>query len=350
MQPTGRNAVATPMLEASAGPLPIPRHDNADPLFVLLNAASGHGDAAIAERTIRNVLESAGRRHELVVVTDPRAMRETAEHVTALGIEQRGAIVAAGGDGTINAVLQAAHRSGRPFGVIPQGTFNYFGRTHGISEDTEAAARGLLDAVIRPIQFGLVNDRVFLVNASLGLYPDLLERREDDKRKFGRSRLVAWWSGLATLLREHRQLVIDIAHEDHAEATGDIVRTTTLFVGNNVLQLQSIGIAEAEVVEHGELAAIVLRPVGPLAMLGIALRGAMGSLGDSDDVRSFGLTRMTVRPWLRYGRRRVKVATDGEVTTLATPLVFRVSPIALPLLVPRRDADTELDAGDGSIA
>ena len=338
------------MLDASTGPLPIPRHSSTDPLFVLLNAASGHGDAAITERTIRDVLEFAGRRHELLVVTDPHAMRETAEHVTTLGVEQRGAIIAAGGDGTVNSVLQAAHRSGRPFGVIPQGTFNYFGRTHGIPEDTEGAACALLDAVIRPIQFGLVNDRVFLVNASLGLYPELLERREDDKRKFGRSRLVAWWSGLATLLREHRQLVIDIAREDHAKATGETVRTTTLFVGNNVLQLQSIGIAEAEVVEQRELAAIVLRPVGPLAMLGIAIRGAMGSLSESDDIRSFGFTRMTVRPWLRYGRRRMKVATDGEVTTLATPLVFRVSPITLPLLVPRRDPDTELDDSDGSIA
>lgn len=336
------------MLAAAANPLPtpIPRHDNTDPLFVLLNAASGHGDAAIAERTIRKVLESAGRRHVLSVVTDPRAMCETAEHLNTLAVEQRGAIVAAGGDGTINAVLQAAHRSGRPFGVIPQGTFNFFGRTHGISEDTEAAARGLLDAVVRPIQFGLINDRVFLVNASLGLYPELLERREDDKQKFGRNRLVAWLSGLATLLREHRQLVIDVAREDHAKATGETVRTTTLFVGNNVLQLQSIGIAEAEVVERGELAAIVLRPVGPLAMLGIAIRGAMGTLGESDDVESFGVTRMTVRPWLRYGRRRIKVATDGEVTTIATPLLFRVSPIPLPLLVPRRAPSTEIDPAE----
>ncbi len=93
----------------------------------------------------------------------------------------------------------------------------------------------------------------------------------------------------------------------------------------------------------------MLRPAGPLAMLGIALRGALGSLSDSDDVRSFGLTRMTVRPWLRYGRRRIKVATDGEVTMLATPLVFRVSPVSLSLLVPRRGADTDLDEVEGLI-
>ena len=324
------------VFETGTDPAADPLLGDTDPLFMVLNAGSGHGDAQLAERAIRDALQSARRRYELMIVTDPSALPETAARAAALSEEHRGAVIAAGGDGTINTVLQATYRTGRPFGVIPQGTFNYFGRTHGIPEDPAAATRALLDAVIQPIQFGLVNDRVFLVNASLGLYPELLERREQDTQKFGRSRLVAWWSGLATLLREHRQLIIDIEHKDHASSAGGTVRTTTLFAGNNALQLQSIGIAEADVVEHGELAAIVLRRVGLLGMLGIALRGAMGQLGDSDDVRSFGFTQMTVRPWIRYGRRRIKVATDGEVTALETPLVFRVSPAPLPLLVPRR--------------
>ena len=51
------------------------------------------------------------------------------------------------------------------------------------------------------MQVGLLNDRPFLVNASLGLYPQLLEDREAFKQKFGRSRLVALWSGLVTLMR-----------------------------------------------------------------------------------------------------------------------------------------------------
>ena len=203
-------------------------------------------------------------------------------------------------------------------------------------EDPAAATRALLDAEILPIQIGLVNERVFLVNASLGLYPDLLERREEDTRRFGRHRVVAWWSGLATLLREHRQLVIDIEHEDHAVGGARRVRTTTLFAGNNALQLESIGIAEAEALGRGELVASVLRPMGPLGMLGIALRGALGKLGDSADVRSFGFTQMTVRPWLPYGRRSIRVATDGEVTMLTTPLRFRVSSTRVPLLVPRQ--------------
>jgi diacylglycerol kinase family enzyme len=141
---------------------------------------------------------------------------------------------------------------------------------------------------------------------------------------------------LTTLLREHRQLVIDIDHEDHAVGVARRVRTTTLFVGNNALQLESVGISAAETLARGELMAGVLRPMGPIGMLLMALSGALGRLGDSADVRSFGFTRMSVRPWLPYGRRRIKVATDGEVIVLATPLVFRVAPTRVPLLVPRK--------------
>ena len=53
----------------------------------------------------------------------------------------------------------------------------------------------------KPVQVAGVNDRVFLVNASLGLYPDLLEDREAYKARFGRSRWVAFVAGCATLLR-----------------------------------------------------------------------------------------------------------------------------------------------------
>ncbi|HSN80882.1 MAG TPA: diacylglycerol kinase family protein, partial [Rhodoferax sp.] len=73
----------------------------------------------------------------------------------------------ADGDGTLNTVAQAAHAVGCAMGVVPQGTFNYFARTHGIPVDPREAVRLLLHAAPQPVQVDGVNDRVFLVNASL---------------------------------------------------------------------------------------------------------------------------------------------------------------------------------------
>jgi diacylglycerol kinase family enzyme len=298
------------------------------PFFIVLNAGSGKRDADTTEATIRGVLEQAGRRYDLARLDHPRQLPQLAERAVQLAQQQQGAVVVAGGDGTINAVAQAALNSELPFGVLPQGTFNYFSRAHGIPEDTTQATRMLLDATVRPASVGLVNNRVFLVNASLGLYPRLLEERElYYKQQFGRSRLVALCAGVITLLREHRQLVLGLEHESQSR----VLRTPTLVVGNNPLQLEQIGIPHAPAIQQGRLVAMAVRPIGTLALFGLLYRGALGQLGDTDNVVSFAFDRLTVRP---YRRRRIKVALDGEVIWLRTPLVFQVAPHALPLLVP----------------
>ena len=300
------------------------------PLFIVFNRGSGHRDAATTEATVRGVLDQAGRPYEFVRVDDPRQLPTLAQRAVARAQQAHGIVVAAGGDGTINTVVQAALPSGCPVGVLPQGTFNYVSRTYGMPMDPTAASRALLDAVIRPVHVGLLNDRVFLVNASLGLYPKLLEDREAYKQQFGRHRFVALAAGVMTLLRTYRPLLLTLEHAGEAR----VLRTSTLVVGNNPLQLTQLGLPEAHAVEQGQLAAIVVRPVGPLAMLGLLLRGALGRLGDADHVVTFAFDRLTVRP---YGRRRLKVALDGEVGWLTTPLVFQVAPTPLALLVPARD-------------
>ena len=312
------------------------------PIFIVLNAGSGSHDVETREATIRGVLAQAGRWHDIRRVDNPQQLPALAQRAVALAQQQQGIVVAAGGDGTINAVVQAVLNSGLPFGVLPQGTFNYFSRTHGIPADTAAATSVLLDATVCPVQVGLINDRVFLVNASLGLYPTLLEDREAYKRQFGRSRFVALCAGVVTLLREHRQLLIGLEHAGETR----VLRTPTLVVGNNPLQLKQLGIPEASAVQQGQLAAIAVRPISTLAMCWLLLRGALGKLGEADNVVTFAFERLTVRP---YGRRRIKVAMDGEVAWLNTPLVFQIAPRALQLLVPAGDltastADTDADA------
>jgi diacylglycerol kinase family enzyme len=194
----------------------------------------------------------------------------------------------------------------------------------------------LLGARAFAVQVGRVNDRVFLVNASLGLYPQLLEEREAAKARMGRSRWVAFGAALHSLLRPHRRLLIDI------EAKGERRSATiqALFVGNNRLQLQRVGIPESDLLERHRLVAVVARPVGLVGMLALVLRAAWGRLGEAAAVTSFAFERMSVRP--RLGRSRVKVARDGEVEQLPVPLTFSVAAQPLWLL---RPADPGEDPG-----
>jgi diacylglycerol kinase family enzyme len=311
-----------------------PAVSTAAPLIVVFNLGSGAGDAAQVRAAIESACAEAGRQCTLLSVDDPRHLGALARDAVQRAQQTGGVVVAAGGDGTINAVAQAVLGSGCAFGVLPQGTFNYFSRTHGIPADIDAAMQVLLHEQAQPAQVGLVNERVFLVNASLGLYPKLLEDREGWKKQFGRSRLVAFGAGLATLLRGQRslRLHIDVNGRTHE------VRTPTLFVGNNALQLEQLGFAEAQAVDRGALAAILLRPVGRLSMLWLLLRGAFGRLGEADQVLNFAFERLGLRSARPFTARRIKVATDGEVLWLPLPLEFRVSPEPLWLIRPSEPA------------
>lgn len=299
------------------------------PFYIVLNAGSGHSDTDTTSDAIANVLNAAERVHEILRVEDPERLSEAAAEAVDKAQRNDGVVVAAGGDGTLNAVAQVALSGRCRFGVIPQGTFNYFGRTHGISSDASEAARGLLTARVQPVQVGLVNGKVFLVNASLGLYPQSLEDREEHKQRHGRSRLVAAWAGLVTIFRDYQPMLLKLEHEGRMHE----LRTLTLFVGNNRLQLEQLGFDESEVIEDGKLVAIVLPPVSTATLLGLAARGAMGKLGDARGVRRFTFSSITVKPSSR-AVRRVKIATDGEIKWMRTPIEFSVAAEPLLLLKP----------------
>ena len=312
---------------------PLPQLDPTSPLLFIVNGASGHHGADEKRAVIEAALTAAGRAGELLFA-QPNELPKVARDAAVKAIATRAAVVAVGGDGTINTVAQAAHAAGCAMGVLPQGTFNYFARTHGIPDDPAEAMQALLLAQPMPVQVGLINERVFLVNASLGLYPELLQDREAYKARFGRSRLVAFGAACVTLLRQHRQLRL------HIEQGGVVreVRTPTLFVGNNRLQLEQVGLQgggnAGRALDAGCITAVMLRPIGTAAMFSLLLHGALGRLGEAEDVEAFEFNSMRVSPSLKPGRRKVKVAFDGEVSWLPAPLEFKVAAQPLFLLKP----------------
>ena len=311
------------------------------PFYVGLTSGSGWAAADERSATRRAGLGAAGRACELAVVHDAARLEDAARHMAQRAARDGAILVAAGGDGTLNTVAHAAVERGCVFGVLPQGTFNYFGRTHGIPEDLADAVRALLRARVRPVQIGLLNDRIFLVNASVGLYPQLLEEREHDKRQYGRSRIVALLSAIKTALRGHRSLRITLELDSGTRH----LRTPTLFVGNNRLQMEQVGMRPLDQsLESGRLVAIAPRPVGRLRMLGLLVRGALGRLGEAEDVDAFAFRRMTVRAPLLSGRRKLKVATDGEVCRMALPLRFEALDGRLALLAPEEEEGADVTA------
>ncbi len=300
------------------------------PLHVVLNGAAGNQDDDAVLAALDAELGAAGRRHMLHRPDRPQDLGAAARRAAAAARADGGTVVAVGGDGTLNTVV-AAVDGAAPCGLIPRGTFNYVARAHGIPLDAEGAVRLLVTGQPRPTPVARLNGRPFLVNASVGLYPELLQDREAFKARHGRSRANALVAALQSLLRDHRSLDVRIEADGVATRT---LRISTLFVGHNTLQLASLGLPEADVVGGAALAAVVLRAVGRRELLWLALRGAVGRLGDADDVMHFPCRELHVAPRSRVPKGAVKVSLDGEVTRVVPPLVFGVDPRPLWLVRP----------------
>lgn len=309
------------------------------PLHLVMNAGSGHDNASELSGRLASALLASARNHTLHVLQPGESIDEAARRAAEQALAAGGIVVAVGGDGTVNAVANAVVPRGVPLGVIPQGTFNYFGRTHGLPDEPLEALQVVLENQAQAVQVGRINGRVFLVNASVGLYPQLLEDREAWKSRFGRSRFVALAAGIATVLGARRSLKLEW------QQNGAMVRerTLTLFVGNNRLQIEQLGLPQAPLVENGSLAVIAVRPTSTWALLGLLIKGSMGRLADADHVRTFVTQHLQVHRAGSMSRRQpLKIATDGETFWLQTPLVFDISP--QPLLLIKRHGPSDAAA------
>lgn len=301
-------------------------------LQIVLNGAAGNRDDDGVLAALAQVLGGAGREFALHRAPQPAALPATAARA-AEAAGPGGTVVAVGGDGTLNTVAGVVHEREAVLGLVPRGTFNLFARAHGIPLEPGPAVQLLLHGQPQPVPVGRVNGRLFLVNASVGAYPELLQDREAWKSRWGRNRLVALGAGFASLLHEHRRLVMTLQADGHPPRER---RISTLFVGQNALQLERLGVPEAAAVgaqpaDGGapRLGALVLRAVRPGELLWLALRGALGRLGEAEDLDHFACRQLTVR--VRW-RARVPVSVDGEVMPLATPLAFSVDERPLRLI------------------
>ena len=313
------------------------------PVTVIMNAASGHDDKHTSRAEIEKVLTASGRVFRFLTPEHPdqlAALAKSAVEDAEKAVAGRpaagdsppavsgGMIIAAGGDGTINTVAGAAVGTGVPFGAVPLGTFNFFARNLGIPLEAGPAMQALLDGYTRPLHVGRVNERVFLINSSIGLYRRLQEEREQFKQRLGRHKLVAIISGFVTLLRHHRTYKVQM----EVDGKPVTVRTPMLLFGMNTLQLEKLAVPVASCTEQGLLALLVLRPLSRFKLIGFAMRGALQGLGDAENLQTYCASQVTIH---RRRARTMKVAIDGESMLCTLPLRYEVVRNGLNVIVPR---------------
>ncbi len=243
---------------------------------------------------------------------------------------QQGVIVAAGGDGTLNAVASQMLNQAIPMGILPLGTFNYVARVLHIPLDILEAAKVIATGEPRASHVACINDQIYLNNASLGLYPLFIKKREEYNRKFGRFPLNAYTSGLDVLIRDRKELKLEVEVDGQKYP----VKTPLIFFGNNQLQLKELKLKISKCAEIGEIAGVVIAKGDKRTLFKTLFQTIRGKLENASDVYSFGAQKVIV-----YSKKpKLTVAVDGEIVSMTTPLCLHVEKNALKIMVPHAAA------------
>ncbi len=308
-------------VEDTSGDLPVPSHPRFS-AFLLANEKAGtisknsdHLDETLA------FLRQQGWKVDLLFTKSADDARQFAREAV---LQKADAVIAMGGDGTINAVIQELAGSETALGVIPSGTFNVWAHETGIPLDIMGAREVLVNGRTRRIDLGRVGDRYFLLMAGIGFGGTVTYavKKQSLKR----------WGALGYLLTGIRlglgydsfraQLVID----------GQVERTHALqiVVGNTQLYGSMLKFTWRAKSDDGLLDVCVVRSPAKFERVVVML--------------DFLLQRSQRRKWVSYRtcksvevrtRKPVNFQVDGEPIG-RTPVAFSIVPHSLKVIVPQQ--------------
>jgi diacylglycerol kinase family enzyme len=294
------------------------------PVPVIVNASAHSDGAAHVASELNKYFEAARIQIEIKLTNSGKNILD---EVSAAILGKPKTIVVGGGDGTLNAAAGLLIGSGIALGVLPLGTFNHFAKDLHVPLDLGSAVTTIAEGYCAQVDVGAVNDRFFLNNASLGIYPQLVETRHLEQQRLGHGKRPAFvWAALAVLRRyPFMEVLLNIDGKSLAR------RTPFVFVGNNRYEMEGFRIGERVRLDSGELSLYVANRTGRLGLLRLALRALLHRLNQAADFDMVHAKHIEVQT----RRERVHIATDGEILVMQTPLRFRVVPGALKVIVPR---------------
>jgi len=298
-----------PAAEAPAAP-------DGDGLVVVVNAGAA-SVADTAEDLRRQIMDQLPRT-EVVLCgkTDSidEALAKAASGARILGV--------AGGDGTVNCAAGVAMEHGLPLAVFPAGTLNHFAGDLGI-DDVDDVIESVRAGTAVEVCVGTAGPGLHFLNTfSVGLYPELVRRRE------ARERVLGKWPALAVALTE----VLGRAEPTELEIDGEDRRVWLLFGGNG--RYHPLGFAPSwrERLDEGVVDVRIVDAASPFARTRLVAAVLTGGLARSRVYQESAVERMR----LRVVGGEPELARDGESEPAPRDLELAVDDRSLTVYRPER--------------
>lgn len=285
-----------------------------------VNPKSGPNGSGISQGELAGLFREAGLDADIVPITGGNAI--TAERIG------RGAdlVIAAGGDGTVSSIAAAVAGTGATLGIVPAGTLNHFARDLGIPLDIRSACRVIAAGKTIAVDAAEVNGRIFVNNSSIGLYPAFAADRERWMKR-GVPKRIAMIPAAVRALARFPNLGVRVDRDEDVDLS---IRTPLLFIGNNEYQFSGWKAGTRSGLREGVLQIATVDNPSRWSLAALAMRAALGTQLHAPELHVSMAKKVRVRTF----RKHVKVALDGEVVRMRSPLIYSIRPGALKVIVP----------------
>jgi diacylglycerol kinase family enzyme len=176
-------------------------------LSVVLNSGAGSllgQPMADVTAEVKRLFEEAGHTADVAAATGP-AIVAAIDRAVASSAD---VVVVGGGDGTVATAAGKLIGSAKALGILPLGTLNLYAKDLGIPLDLAEAVPLLAHGQIKPMDVGEVNGTVFLNHSVLGLYPMMVQEREEVRETRGLSKWPAMAIAMCKALHRYPLLTV----------------------------------------------------------------------------------------------------------------------------------------------
>lgn len=248
------------------------------------------------------------------------ALDKNVQHRLKKELTKDSVVVAAGGDGTVNAVINLT-KARYIIGVIPSGTLNHFAKDIGLPMDIDNAVKCLEKNKVTMIDVALANRRYFVNNSSIGLYPYITRFRDRYKKYFGKwpTTVIAVIMAFVKLPGRRLTYSIDGAHQSH--------HTPLLFIGNNSYKIHKPGVNNRTQIDSGKLSIYTIKQMSRVNFLITCIKIILGKASSEHSLSTASAHKAVVE-----SKKSLWIAYDGEVEKLGNKVTYTIKPGGLKIV------------------
>lgn len=216
-------------------------------------------------------------------------------------------------------------------GVIPAGTLNHFARDLAIPLDAQEAAQCVRDGQEITVDVGRVNDRIFINNSVLGVYPAYRSARLAFERSgHAKGTIARSFAVVKAIVRVFWRLPhLNLRLQTGA---GEVysVRTPFVLVANNEHEVENWNIGHRRSIDKGRLWVYVMRHSSRWAALRFLIAFLLKRFSKDEAFDIYCAQKLQVSGKSDF----MRVGVDGEIVRMKTPLTYHSIPQALKVIAP----------------